>query len=950
MKTPSTATTRVLQPCETRLAALLISRTPGRQWSVPVTGGVCVPRGVLHDVSAMCLEAFGTTLTAQSEVLNRWSDGSIRWLLVSVVLPDVPGQPQVQKPVIPVHRTGSDRSEPSGSQSDRSRDGGAASDSTPTGIPVELVFLSQPGDSGDRRSRAQQPEHTVVKYDAGRIMIRSQSYDARQPLEQTVWLTPELKDCSGRVLSLRSVEVRSETAGDVRQVFVVTVAMESDPRITLQVRITRWSGTGLMKADVRIRNSRRARHAGGLWDLGDPGSFLFGSLQLKIRSDAVDPSASSRWKCDRRTAWSECRGDQTTSIRQSGSGAPDCDTSRIAAGAVQFHEPVGQPAGDAGEHGYVVHHPTGRTSGNRAEPTVAVGDLQASLAVACPEFWQQYPASLEFGHGVITAGLFPAGPFPAGPFPADAGMAYELQGGEQKTHSLWIATGRQSGGRPELDWTFAPPLLLQSPAAYHAAEVFPWYPAVASPGGLIPADRAADPSSGTAVSRLHEYLTAATTGEFSLPARREKIREYGWRDYGEIPADHEQLHFPGPGVVVSHYNNQFDMILGGLLQLAATSDPRWHELSAPLARHVMDIDIYHTDEDRAVFNGGMFWHTDHYVDAATSTHRTYSRRNRKPGESYGGGPSCEHNYPTGLLHYYFLTGDPEARDSVVSLAEWVIHMDDGRQTIWGLLDDGPTGRASATVYPDFHGPGRGPGNSINALLDGWLLTGQERFSEKAAELIRRCVHPSQDIDALQLTNAEERWSYTVFLTSLARYLLIRLEAGRLDEMYTYARQVMSHYGRWMVEHERRTLSRPEELKYPTEAWAAQDLRKANVLRLTAACEDDPVRAAAMRTMADRLSDEAWADLETSGAARLNARCLSIVMTEGQRDLFHRSDPELRIPPGQVALPQSQWSMFVPQKVRVRRLLRSPRGLVSGAVRALSPRLWQQTWRALKREL
>ena len=107
------------------------------------------------------------------------------------------------------------------------------------------------------------------------------------------------------------------------------------------------------------------------------------------------------------------------------------------------------------------------------------------------------------------------------------------------------------------------------------------------------------------------------------------------------------------------------------------------------------------------------------------------------GSSYGGGPSCEHNYTTGLLHYHFLTGSPEARESVLSLADWVIRMDDGRNTVFGLLDNGPTGAASATVSEDFHGPGRGAGNSINALLDGWILTGSELLSEQTGR-----AHPS----------------------------------------------------------------------------------------------------------------------------------------------------------------------------------------------------------------
>ena len=75
-----------------------------------------------------------------------------------------------------------------------------------------------------------------------------------------------------------------------------------------------------------------------------------------------------------------------------------------------------------------------------------------------------------------------------------------------------------------------------------------------------------------------------------------------------------------------------------------------------LAAHVIDIDIYHCDRDKTAYNRGLFWHTVHYVDADTATHRSYP----KAGKVCGGGPSCEHNYTTGLMLHYFLTGDPRS--------------------------------------------------------------------------------------------------------------------------------------------------------------------------------------------------------------------------------------------------------------------------------------------------
>src|SRR5207248_3079 len=163
------------------------------------------------------------------------------------------------------------------------------------------------------------------------------------------------------------------------------------------------------------------------------------------------------------------------------------------------------------------------------------------------------------------------------------------------------------------------------------------------------------------------------------------------------------------------------------------------------------IDIYHTDFDKSAYNHGLFWHTYHYVDAGTSTHRSY------PRGTAGGGPADEHNYTTGLMLHYFLTGDRQSRQAVLELAQWVIDMDDGRKTVFRWLDRGPTGLASATASPFYHGPGRGAGNSINALLDGFRLSGKPSYLSKMEELIRRCIHPADDVAARNLLDAERRW-------------------------------------------------------------------------------------------------------------------------------------------------------------------------------------------------
>jgi hypothetical protein len=274
-------------------------------------------------------------------------------------------------------------------------------------------------------------------------------------------------------------------------------------------------------------------------------------------------------------------------------------------------------------------------------------------------------------------------------------------------------------------------------------------------------------------------------------------------------------------------------------------------------------------------------------------------------------------------------------------------MDDGTQTVFGLVDDGPTGHASRSGGPFYHGPGRGGGNSINALLDGWLLTGAPHYLTKAEELLRRCIHPDDDVEALNLLDAEARWSYTVFLSVLARYLDLKAEAGMLDDAYAHAQAALLHYAAWMVEHERTHYDHPEQFGYKTEAWAAHDLRKANVLRLAAAHASQPLRGRLLRR-GEELAERAWQDL-LRFSTRHSARALAILLTDGTRDAALRAAPPAPRPSAGVRAFPPLAEPFVPQKHRVLARLRSPRGLTVTLVRLLDPRRWPRLrwlWRHL----
>ena len=110
------------------------------------------------------------------------------------------------------------------------------------------------------------------------------------------------------------------------------------------------------------------------------------------------------------------------------------------------------------------------------------------------------------------------------------------------------------------------------------------------------------------------------------------------------------------------------------MQWLLSGDPRWFELADDLAKHVADIDVYHTSDDKPEYSGGLFWHTDHYVQAYTASHRTYSKH--QPSGVYddhagGGGPGGQHCYTNGLTLHHLLTGYTPSRDAALSITQWV---------------------------------------------------------------------------------------------------------------------------------------------------------------------------------------------------------------------------------------------------------------------------------------
>ena len=672
--------------------------------------------------------------------------------------------------------------------------------------------------------------------------------------------------------SIDRVEIRHASAlrGDV--LFHGRVTLRSRQQLAIDGAVECFAGLDAVRVRLTLRNPDRARHEHGFWPLGDPGSVLIDAFELGLSlSPAVTSSDLS------------CGEDGFISL-----GRPAL-LHQDSSGGRQWDSPVHRNRDGlvkARFCGFQLRTPGGVSEGRRAVPVVRVRTGISELNIAVPRFWQNWPQSIHIDDEQIVLGFLSG----------EHADRHELQGGEQKTYEAVVGFGADAVSQSPLAWAHQPLVVSPDPS---------WYVESGAVARLSPAAEEPAAGYGTLVNR-------AIQGESSFFGKRERIDEYGWRHFGDLYADHEAVGHEGPSPLVSHYNNQYDAILAFGVHFLRSGDPRWWELFDDLARHVADIDIYHTNRDKSAYSGGLFWHSNHYMDAGVATHRTYD-----PAGGVGGGPSAEHNYAAGLALHYFLTGSAASRDAAIGLACWVIRMDEGQRTVFRWLASGPTGLASASGSALYHGPGRASGNSIVACLHGHRLSGDRRLLEKAEELIRRCIHPSDDVRARELFQVEQRWYYTVFLQALGEYLDYKRDLGEDDRISAWARESLLTYARWMASHERPYLSVPELLEFPNETWAAQDMRKAEALAY-AACHARGDERTALRKRAEYFYRYSCSTLlDTPNAALTRPLVLALVNGWKGASLLHGA----AIDPGPASAGDWQFEppqAFEPQKTRALR--------------------------------
>ncbi len=572
-------------------------------------------------------------------------------------------------------------------------------------------------------------------------------------------------------------------------VFSQTVSIKANPvlgkekNIDFLIEFDIYPLCKFINALVSVHNYLPAQHNNGQWDLGDINSIYFEQLTISIKfNEAVN------YKVDKGLS------SQLLNLKNE-----RYEISQYASGGINWQSPVHNDA--TGQVPFSINGFTEKIDSletrhqGRVSPRILAFNANFTCWVTMEHFWEKFPSKIACEEQTISLSLFPKQPY-----------QHELQGGEKATRrfSLDFSSDNHAGQKVHFlakvtDHLLSDPLIInRAPASFTT------------------------------------LIDTAIDGADNFFEKREKVDEYGWRNFGDLYADHETSGYQGSKLFVSHYNNQYDPIFGFLRQYLLTGNQKWFELADDLAQHVVDIDIYHTTEDKNEYNGGMFWHTDHYLQAFTSSHRSYSKHHSADAyqdHAGGGGPGGQHCYTSGLMLHYLLTTNAKSKQAVFTLTSWMTFVFEGSNTCLELL---LALKNRHTLGLKNHITGqypldRGTANYVNSLLDSFELSNEKNFLLQAEKVLRNTMHPNEDLQLRHLQNVELNWFYTVLLQSVCRYLSVKQLNKEFDDNFYYCRDCLLNFANWMVENEYPYLDKPEILEYPNDTWTAQDLRKAHVL-------------------------------------------------------------------------------------------------------------------------
>src|SRR5262249_36218577 len=157
-----------------------------------------------------------------------------------------------------------------------------------------------------------------------------------------------------------------------------------------------------------------------------------------------------------------------------------------------------------------------------------------------------------------------------------------------------------------------------------------------------------------------------------------------------------------------------------------------------------------------------------------------------------------------------------------------------------------------------------------------------------------------------------------------KYLDEKIDRDELDWMYGYAQASLLRYARWMVDHEYPYLDQPEKLMFPTETWAAQDIRKCDVFNFARKHAADPFERARLAGRAAFSHRDSVSALSKSPPRPL-PRPVVVLLPWGWPQAWFDQHPEAAAPRGSAADETGRHASFEPQRIRAMRRVRGMAG-------------------------
>ena len=685
-----------------------------------VTVGVPIPQGELATAQGAAIEG----ADAQFRTLSNWGDGSVRWL-------------QVTAPVT-VSAAGT----------------------------TTLRLMDGSGDAVGPDLATDGPSSISVNTGALQFTVSKTSFNLFDSVvvDGTTLVSPG--STGGMEITSGGTTYRS------RQGAVTEAAIEENGpmRCVILIRGNHRSGGGeaLLNYTARIhafRNSSLLRvfytlqnnNAGELQlGTGAPSSAVFDDASLVVPLSLSDEKTYTIGgepgaPLDSGTITAE------SSICQDSSGGDNWTRYR------DYGASCRKPARYVSFRGFRVYENGIQTgSGNRAEGWADLSNSSGGLTVSIRHFWQNYPHALR---------LQPDGRMQVSLFPGEFAQDHEMRGGEEKTHEIifYFHTGSASGANSQsIARAFQHPLFPTAPASWYADsmaffEMAPYRPDLFMEYETKVQACLLGPGLDWA---MHEGILDAV----------EDTDYYGWMDFGDVPVDFEANGDSG-------YNHQYDPPYGAILQFVRTLDPRWWEFAEAGARHLADIDIYHTQNDMGWRNGGRFVEAVHGDTDYLDPHRN---------QDY---PQTWNYSISPLVYAYFLSGDRRLYDAAVELA------DNTRYRVEN--SDAPTPRGNGMGYPyGWEGnvmEARPSARMLGVLSDAYMATGNVAY-RNTADLVVEDSH-AEDRRYIGGPTGEagefcKPWMIGILQRALGQFIEVREDATGTTA--TRARSSLTQFGDFLV--------------------------------------------------------------------------------------------------------------------------------------------------------